>query len=235
MCTKNYHNIDFQENRFVKKWSKSPEIVFITLTPGQNESENFCSCVMSTDSNLPLKRTKPTAANARIRVARFFLVQTYQNGKIYQMTKILNGNKLYQMIEKYSKWSWNITTFSFPRPSKFYPNCDFWFENKPSGNPGKDGWLRWWHRALDRWGFEIGSNETTPKQLKTFLSDFYYLLFHSKCFKIPWNVWRCRRNKVCSKKPWSNKTHCGAVRTKIASLIEECSNHRKSRFRLSTE
>jgi hypothetical protein len=22
-----------------------------------------------------------------------------------------------------------------PRPSKIYPNLDFWFENKPSGNP----------------------------------------------------------------------------------------------------
>jgi hypothetical protein len=28
-----------------------------------------------------------------------------------------------------------ITTFSIPRPSKMYPNRNFWFENKPSGNP----------------------------------------------------------------------------------------------------
>jgi hypothetical protein len=39
------------------------------------------------------------------------------------------------MVVKYSKWSYNITTFSIPRPSKFYQNWDFWFENKPSGNP----------------------------------------------------------------------------------------------------
>jgi hypothetical protein len=26
--------------------------------------------------------------------------------------------------------------FSIPRPSKIYPTWDFWFENKPSGNPG---------------------------------------------------------------------------------------------------
>jgi hypothetical protein len=42
------------------------------------------------------------------------------------------------MATKYSKWSWNITTFSISRPSKFYPNWDFWFENKPSGNPVHD-------------------------------------------------------------------------------------------------
>jgi hypothetical protein len=26
-------------------------------------------------------------------------------------------------------------SFSILRPSKIYPNWDFWFENKPSGNP----------------------------------------------------------------------------------------------------
>jgi hypothetical protein len=31
-----------------------------------------------------------------------------------------------------------ITTFSIPRPSKIYPNWDFGFENKPSGNPDVD-------------------------------------------------------------------------------------------------
>jgi hypothetical protein len=29
----------------------------------------------------------------------------------------------------------NITTSSIARPSKKYPNLDFWFENIPSGNP----------------------------------------------------------------------------------------------------
>jgi hypothetical protein len=28
-----------------------------------------------------------------------------------------------------------MTTSSIARPSKIYPNLDFWFENKPSGNP----------------------------------------------------------------------------------------------------
>jgi hypothetical protein len=44
------------------------------------------------------------------RVARFFFVQHSKTGK-------------------------NI---SKARPSKTYPNWDFWFENKPSGNPVND-------------------------------------------------------------------------------------------------
>jgi hypothetical protein len=47
---------------------------------------------------------------------------------------IPNSHKLYQMTEKYSKWAYNITTFSIRMASKFYPNWDFWFEKKPSGN-----------------------------------------------------------------------------------------------------
>jgi hypothetical protein len=62
--------------------------------------------------------------------------------KIYQFTinctKRLYIHKLYQMAVKYSKLSSNVTIFSIPRPSKFYPNWDFWFENKSSGNPGRN-------------------------------------------------------------------------------------------------
>jgi hypothetical protein len=39
------------------------------------------------------------------------------------------------MALKYSKWLKSITIFYIPRPSKIYPNLDFWFENKPLGNP----------------------------------------------------------------------------------------------------
>jgi hypothetical protein len=31
-----------------------------------------------------------------------------------------------------------ISTMSNPSPSRIYPNWDFCFENKPSGNPGTD-------------------------------------------------------------------------------------------------
>jgi hypothetical protein len=35
-----------------------------------------------------------------------------------------------------------VLTFSHLRPSKIYPNWDFWFENKPSGNPDSDSETR---------------------------------------------------------------------------------------------
>jgi hypothetical protein len=41
------------------------------------------------------------------------------------------------MAVKYNKSPKNIPTFSIARPSKIYPNCDFWFENLPSGNPAQ--------------------------------------------------------------------------------------------------
>jgi hypothetical protein len=61
---------------------------------------------------------------------------------------IPNDSKIFQMTVKYSKWQENIPndrkifrmtktyTSIFYFPSKFFPNWDFWFENKPSGNPG---------------------------------------------------------------------------------------------------
>jgi hypothetical protein len=39
------------------------------------------------------------------------------------------------MSVQYSRWLLNISAFSTLRPSKIYPDWDFWFENKPSGNP----------------------------------------------------------------------------------------------------
>jgi hypothetical protein len=47
---------------------------------------------------------------------------------MYQMAlKILFGSKIDKMALK-------IPTSSIARPSKIYPNFDFWFENIPSGS-----------------------------------------------------------------------------------------------------
>jgi hypothetical protein len=51
----------------------------------------------------------------------------------------VDGHKKSQISTKYSKLPNNIKRFSNIRPSKIYPNWDFWFENKPSGNPAP--WL----------------------------------------------------------------------------------------------
>jgi hypothetical protein len=54
-----------------------------------------------------------------------------------------NEHKMYQMVIKYPKCPYNIPNgrkiypFFNLMPSKIYPNWEFWFENKPSGNPGK--------------------------------------------------------------------------------------------------
>jgi hypothetical protein len=59
-----------------------------------------------------------------------------KRGKIYQIATILrNGHKLYQMTVKYSQCPYNILAFFILRPHKIYPYWEFWFENKPSGNP----------------------------------------------------------------------------------------------------
>jgi hypothetical protein len=50
---------------------------------------------------------------------------------------------MHQTVINYPKCPINIpnghqiwSTFSNLGPSKVYPNWDFWFEKKPSGNPG---------------------------------------------------------------------------------------------------
>jgi hypothetical protein len=44
--------------------------------------------------------------------------------------------KIYQNDLKLNQMSINIPTSTPTRPSKIYPNLDFWLENEPSGNPG---------------------------------------------------------------------------------------------------
>jgi hypothetical protein len=63
--------------------------------------------------------------------------------KIYQITmkwpqNIPNSRKIDQMAICII----HITTSSIARPSKIYPNRDFWFENVPSGNPGGEDFAR---------------------------------------------------------------------------------------------
>jgi hypothetical protein len=48
----------------------------------------------------------------------------------FSWSKIPKWRKIYQITTKYTKWSYNISN-----GRKIYPNRDFWFENKPSGNP----------------------------------------------------------------------------------------------------
>jgi hypothetical protein len=70
------------------------------------------------------------------RVARFFLVHYTKTGKNTEQTKnVPNGHKISKMSVKMTI---NILTFSNLRPSKNYPNWDFCFENKPSGNPDRE-------------------------------------------------------------------------------------------------
>jgi hypothetical protein len=76
----------------------------------------------------------------KTKVARFFFKQSTKTGK-YVYTKLplklSIGHKIYQirMAVKLSKQPKTIPTFSITKPFKFYPNFDFWFKNKPSGNP----------------------------------------------------------------------------------------------------
>jgi hypothetical protein len=61
-----------------------------------------------------------------VRVARFFLTQYTK-----AVENVPDCHKIYQMAIEYTKWP----NFSVSKPSKIYPNWDFWFENIASGNP----------------------------------------------------------------------------------------------------
>jgi hypothetical protein len=75
------------------------------------------------------------------KVARFFSTQyTKMGAYIPKCLKLPKGHKMYQMAVIYSKWPKNIPIFSISRPSQIYPNWDFGFENKPSGNPDFHKW-----------------------------------------------------------------------------------------------
>jgi hypothetical protein len=75
----------------------------------------------------------------RLQGCQIFTGTWYQNRKKWTKwaPNVPNCHKISPMSAKYSKRPQNIFTFSNQRPSKIYPNWDFWFQNKPSGNPGR--------------------------------------------------------------------------------------------------
>jgi hypothetical protein len=80
-------------------------------------------------------------AYVECRVCQIFLGPEIPKREIYTKSPqtIPNCYKIYQIALKYSKGSYNIPIFIIPRPTKTYPNWDFWYENKPSGNPVRVG------------------------------------------------------------------------------------------------
>jgi hypothetical protein len=59
-----------------------------------------------------------------------------KRGKIYQTTtQYTKMSIIYQMAVKLTKCPKNTPTSFIARPSKMYPNWNFWSENKPSGDP----------------------------------------------------------------------------------------------------
>jgi hypothetical protein len=72
----------------------------------------------------------------------------HQGCQIFLGAWYQNRKKMYQINPKYAKWSQNFPNVSKifqmvikyfnifqPKALKNYPDWDFWFENKPSGNP----------------------------------------------------------------------------------------------------
>jgi hypothetical protein len=45
------------------------------------------------------------------------------------------------MAVKRTEGAKKLPTLSTSRPSKIFPKLGFWFENKPSGNPGLKSWI----------------------------------------------------------------------------------------------
>jgi hypothetical protein len=79
------------------------------------------------------------------RVARFVLVQHTKTGKTiqnddkmyqikYEIKNIPFGHKIDQLANK-------KPTSYLARPSKIYPNWEFWFHNIPSGSTGEVDFL----------------------------------------------------------------------------------------------
>jgi hypothetical protein len=114
MCVLTYR---FQSREIFSKSRNFYEIIH----PGENEApKSYFSLTQS-------------ACNSVHHDCQIFLSSWFQNWK-----NVPNEHKMDQMIIKYpnySKWPCNISTFFNLSPPNL-PNFGFWFENKPSGNPG---------------------------------------------------------------------------------------------------
>jgi hypothetical protein len=75
----------------------------------------------------------------------------YKNGKKYAKLprNIPKCDKIYKMAVKF-QIAIKIPNISIPRPSKIFPNWDFWFENKSSGNPGPESSLQFQNTKMSR-------------------------------------------------------------------------------------
>jgi hypothetical protein len=56
-----------------------------------------------------------------------------------------------------------IPTSSIARPSKLYPNLDFWPENKPSGNPARECSLLTQHYKATKGNFGFSFDSLSKK------------------------------------------------------------------------
>jgi hypothetical protein len=59
--------------------------------------------------------------------------------------------------------------FSVARPSKIYPNWDFWFENKPSGNPVRNSKYKKTQKRGYKKMFDRKLQKNVRQNAKTFL------------------------------------------------------------------
>jgi hypothetical protein len=76
--------------------------------------------------------------------ANFCLLGECQGCQIFLCPNIRNWEKIQQMTTNYTKWPLNIPNghkiyhhLPIKGPPKFIQIWDFWFESKPSGNPGE--------------------------------------------------------------------------------------------------